>query len=106
MFVGAAASTAVAAAAFYRVGVTAIGTKIGGWLGQIGRVTLEIYLVQSLIFAAVGVAANHLPGAASDYFFGRLTVSIVASAVILAAILFFVSITRRNWHLSRVVWGR
>jgi len=106
MFVGASAATIVAAWGFNRLGTALEGTETGHWISRIGRVTLESYLVQGVVFSASSVFASHIPGAGSDVAGTRWLVSAGVSIVMTAAILLFIEATKRRPALSRFLWGR
>lgn len=106
MFAGAAASTLIAFFVFSGFSRLVAGTAAGRWLQGLGGMTLEVYLVQGLVFSASSIFVARIPGAGSDFLATRWFASLFSCIFILFSIKIFVEFSRKIPMVSRVFWGR
>lgn len=106
MFCGAAAATITAALLLRWLSLRLRGTVVGTYASRTGRVTLEVYLAQGVVFAAAGAFASKVPGAGSDDPWTRWIAASVFAFALTAIIVVFVEATKRARVVSAALWGR
>lgn len=106
MLAGSACATAATAIAIDWACLRVVNTAPGRLLQQIGLVTMEIYMVQSIFFAEASRLAKPFLGPDAPALGARLAVAVVACIVCLSLIMAVIAMTRRSPVVGKALWGR